>query len=228
MAMSRSCDPGELAKARLTDIGRLLLDIIRNGWSGVARTRQDGSQDASSACWLWQGGDDAWRPLPAYPHGVAHHGAVAWEDGVLVAGGGATAKKPMSTVHYLDIGRGDWISWKDLPEAVSYHGLVVAADGRLVLAGGHGDQKLFSCVWALDPREGTWALLPGRLPGPRWAHGLATTEHGIAAIGGYGAYGSRYRMRYLDSVTLFDARSGSISAQCSLNQARAKVAAVSI
>eukprot|EP00928_Gymnodinium_smaydae_P028673 TRINITY_DN21814_c0_g2_i1.p1 TRINITY_DN21814_c0_g2~~TRINITY_DN21814_c0_g2_i1.p1 ORF type:complete len:325 (+),score=26.80 TRINITY_DN21814_c0_g2_i1:40-1014(+) len=180
----------------------------------------------SSLCWSWNEGLSLWSPLPALPQGLVHHSVSTWNEGPVITGGVTHGKKPEKSAWFLDFHRAEWVQWPELPQAVSYHNSAFADDGRLWVVGGHGDQKLFSSAWSLDPREKAWRCWGGKLRGPRWTHGLESVPDGLVAVGGYGPYGSRYRLRYLDSIECIDIRSDRVRLEGQLINPRAKVTTV--
>ena len=62
---------------------------------------------------------------------------------------------------------------------------------------GHGSERLFADVWCLIRGKELgqlWVLCPLALAG------CMAPSHRVASVGGYGAYGSRYRLTYRETV----------------------------
>lgn len=176
------------------------------------------------------GGGVSWRELPPLPAAVsaggrAHLSLAAFRGGVVAAGGVLDARRRSNEVHALN-SDGIWKALPDLPSPVAYHSMASTEDGRIWSVGGHGDDCLLSGAWSLDPREGSWAAHPIVLSGARWAHGLLPAPNGFVVAGGYGAYGSRYRLRYLTTAELVDIRMPCVACVAELCQPRAKAAFV--
>lgn len=165
----------------------------------TAMTGKYPKETALDAVQLYDPATDTWRRGPEIPPDRRRGGAgtAVW-DGKIYVACGIVDGHTSGTVAWFDEFDLESGSWRELPDAPRPrdHFSAAVADGRLYLVGGRNTSyhepnnftaffgAVIGEVDVYDFASGEWTTLPGRLPVPTAAGGLAVVDGAVYYFGG--------------------------------------------
>lgn len=184
---------------------------------------------------VYDPGSGSWAPTGPMTMGRGSHTATALPDGkVLVAGGTPECCDPVASAEVYDATTNGWRAVDAMTTPRISHTATPLADGKVLVVGGMAvgteadpGPRSIDTAELYDPATGRWTETSSPLGQGRWGHSATALADGrVLVAGGLASEFIGRLTSYVDSVEVYDPRTGTWSLDSIMVAARAGHAAV--